>query len=139
MKPFLTRWMVTTLAVFIATIVPGIHFSSLPALLMAGLILGILNALVRPLVLLLSLPLILMTMGLFFFVVNAVMLRVVAGIVPGFYVNGFGAALLGSMVISLVSWSLNVFLKGTDARVRVATHHAVVNPEMKEARGRVIE
>ncbi|HWL54478.1 MAG TPA: phage holin family protein [Chthoniobacteraceae bacterium] len=136
MTPFLTRWLVTTLAVLLVSQIPGIGIGAdgLGALLLAGLLLGFFNAFVRPLLLLLSLPLILFTMGLFIFVINAILLYAVA-IVPGFRVESFGSALLGSILISLVSWVISIFFRGSDGRVRVITHHS----DIKKAQGRVIE
>jgi putative membrane protein len=82
---FLIRWLVTTIAVFAAEkIIPGIHCQSAGALLGASLLLGIINAFVRPILLLLSIPFIILTMGLFILVVNALMLMLVAQIIPSF-------------------------------------------------------
>jgi putative membrane protein len=137
MKPFLTRWFVTTLAVFLAAqIVPGISYGDrLGTLLGASLLLGIVNAFVRPILLLLSLPLILVTMGFFILVVNALMLKLVGGLIPGFTVDSFRAAFFGSLIISLVSWALSAFFKGSDGRVHVLTHHS----QIKQVSGRVID
>jgi putative membrane protein len=137
MKPFLTRWFVTTLAVFLAAqIIPGISYGDrLGTLLGASLLLGIVNAFVRPILLLLSLPLILLTMGFFILVVNALMLKLVGGLIPGFHVESFGAAFLGSLLISLVSWALSAFFKGSDGKVHVLTHHS----QIKQVSGRVID
>jgi putative membrane protein len=137
MKPFLTRWFVTTLAVFLAAqIVPGISYGDrLGTLLGASLLLGIVNAFVRPVLMLLSLPLILLTMGFFILVVNALMLKLVGGLIPGFRVESFWAAFFGSLVISLVSWALSAFFRGSDGRVHVLTHHS----QIKQASGRVID
>jgi putative membrane protein len=134
-KSFLLRWLVTTLAVLVAVPISGIQHGGAGPLLGASLLLGIVNAFVRPVLLLLSLPLILVSMGLFILVINALMLWLVGGIVPGFVVPGFGAAFLGALVISLVSWLLSAFFKGSDGRVYVLTHHS----RMKSAQARVIE
>ncbi len=140
MKPFFTRWLVTTLAVLVVMQIPGIGIraDSLGPLLGAGLLLGILNAFVRPVLLLLSLPLILLTMGLFFFVVNALTLYIVGSVVPGFHVSGFGSALIGSVLISMVSWIFSAFFKGSDGRVHVLKQSGE-SPQIKTVRGRVIE
>ncbi len=135
MKPFVTRWMVTTLAVLVAAQLPGIHANSLVSLLFASLLLGVVNALVRPVLLLLSLPLILVTLGFFILIINALMLRLVAGLVPGFFVDSFGSAFLGAIVISIVSWFLSAFFRGSDGRIRVITREG----GMKQVSGRVIE
>jgi len=135
MKPFVTRWFVTTLAVLVAAQLPGIRSTSLFSLVGASLLLGIVNALVRPILLLLSLPLILVTLGFFILIINALMLRLVAGLVPGFYVDSFGSAFLGAIIISLVSWLLSAFFRGSDGRIHILTHHG----EIKRVSGRVIE
>jgi Predicted membrane protein len=133
---FLIRWMVTTLAVMAAAwVFPGISYDTAGALLGASLLLGIINALVRPVLLLLSLPFILVTMGLFIFVVNALMLLLVSGLVPTFHVDGFWTAFFGSIVISLVSWALSLVFRSSDGRVHLITHHGSI----KRANARVVE
>jgi len=133
---FLIRWLVTTIAVFAAEkIIPGIHCNSAGALLGASPLLGIVNAFVRPILLLLSIPFIIVTMGFFILVVNALMLMLVAQIVPSFSVDGFWNAFFGSMVISLVSWILSSFFRTSDGKIHTITHH----PSIKKADARVIE
>ncbi|SRR5579862_58133 len=135
MRPFVTRWFVTTLAVLAAAQLPGIHSTSLLSLLIASLLFGVVNALVRPVVLLLSLPLIVVTLGFFILIVNALMLYFVAFLTPGFYVDGFGSAFLGAIVISIVSWLLSAFFREENGRIRVITRER----GMKTVSGRVIE
>ena len=136
MTAFLIRWLVTTIAVFAAeNLIPGIHCNSAGALLGASLLLGIVNAFVRPILLLLSIPFIIVTMGLFILVVNALMLMLVAQIVPSFSVDGFWNAFFGSIVISLVSWILSSFFRTSDGKIHTITHH----PSIKKADARVIE
>ena len=136
MTAFLIRWLVTTIAVFAAEkLIPGIHCNSAGALLGASLLLGIVNAFVRPILLLLSIPFIIVTMGFFILVVNALMLMLVAQIVPSFSVDGFWNAFFGSIVISLVSWILSSFFRTSDGRIHSITHH----PSIKKADARVIE
>ncbi len=89
--------------------IPGIRVSSTLVLLVAGLTLGLVNAVVRPVLLILTLPLTLVTLGLFIFVLNAICLGLTAWLVPGFQVSGLGAAVLGALLVSLVSWILNAF------------------------------
>lgn len=127
--------MVTTLAVLAAAQLPGIRATSLFSLVAASLLLGVINALVRPVLLLLSLPLILVTLGFFILVINALMLRLVALFVPGFYVDSFGSAFLGAIIISLVSWLLSAFVRDSEGRVRVITREG----GMKRVSGRVID
>lgn len=136
MTAFLIRWLVTTIAVFAAEkIIPGIHCHSAGALLGASLLLGIINAFVRPILLLLSIPFIILTMGLFILVVNALMLMLVAQIIPSFAVDGFWSAFFGSIVISFVSWILSSFFRSSDGKFHTITHH----PSIKKANARVIE
>ncbi|MEI6350190.1 MAG: phage holin family protein [Verrucomicrobiota bacterium] len=142
MRPFAIRWFVTTLAVLVvSSLGTGISTDSTGALLAAGLLLGVLNALVRPVLMILSLPLIVFTMGFFILVINAVMLLIVSGIIPGFHVASFGSAMWSSILISLVSWPLNAFFRGNDGRIRVYSQHTQIkdDSEMKSVRGRVIE
>ena len=135
---FFIRWFVTAVSVFVAAwIVPGIDYTSFTGLAFASLLLGMINALVRPLLLILCLPLILVTMGLFILVLNALLLWFVAGILPGssFTVAGFWAAFWGGLVISVVSWMLSAFFRGSDGRIYQLTHHTVI----KQARGRTLD
>src|SRR5260221_11453478 len=114
---FLMRVLVNGAAVFLAAnLGPGISVASPGAALVAGLILGIVNAIIRPLLFLLTLPFTILTLGLFIFVVNAICLALVAWLVPGFSLSGFGAAFIGAIVISLVSWLLHAVLP--DRRTR---------------------
>lgn len=140
MKAFLIRWLLTTLAVALAAqVVPGIESSSPFSLAGVALLLGIVNAMVRPVLLLLSLPLILVTMGLFVLVINALMLWFVGSLVPGFTIDGFWSAFFGAILIGLVSWLLSAFFRGSDGKVYVLTHHTQVkDAQVKEARARVI-
>jgi putative membrane protein len=136
MRHFVMRWLVTTVAVMAASsIVHGIRYDSAASLIVAALLLGILNAFLRPIVLILSLPLILLTLGLFILVVNALMLYFVSGIVNGFHVDSFGSAFWGAIIVSIVSWILSALFRGSDGRVHVLTHHA----QIKRVEGRVIE
>ncbi len=105
MARFLLRVVVAAAGLWLASrIVPGIHVSSLGSLAAAAILLGLVNAIVRPIVIFLTLPFTLITLGLFLLVINAAMLELVAVMLRGFSVHGFVAAILGSIVISLVSW-----------------------------------
>jgi putative membrane protein len=102
---FLLRAVFAAAGLWIASrIVPGIEVRGLGSLAAAALILGIINALVRPVLIILTLPLTLLTLGLFLLVINAAMLWLTSVFLHGFQVHGFFAALLGSIVVSLVSW-----------------------------------
>ena len=98
------RWLLNTIALFIvATVVPGFHYQSLVTLAIAALILGLLNAIVRPILFLLTLPLTIVTLGLFLIVLNAVMLELTAWLVSGFRIDSFGWACVGALVLGLIS------------------------------------
>src|ERR1043166_7220610 len=136
MRHFVFRWMITTIAVMITpALVKGVRYDTMGALLGAGLLLGILNAFVRPVLLILSAPVILITLGLFILVLNGLLLFLVPSIVAGFHVDSFWSACWGAIVISFVSWVLSAFFRGSDGRVHVLTHHN----EMRPVRGRVLE
>jgi len=102
------RWLLNTLALFVVvTIVPGFHYRSIVSLAVAALILGLLNAIVRPILVFLTLPLTVVTLGLFLIVLNAVMLELTACLTPGFHIDDFVAAILGAIVLAIVSWITN--------------------------------
>ena len=121
-KAFIQRWIISTLAVLVATyIVPGIKYGDWQDLLVATLVLGLLNGFVRPVLMLLSLPLLIVTLGLFTLVINALLLLLVSGLLgqENFKVDGFGSALLGALVISIISLLLNSLTGTGVARVSV--------------------
>jgi putative membrane protein len=102
---FLIHWVVVAVSLWVATnIVPGVHVSSTGTLLLASLVLGLINALVRPVLFILTLPITIITLGLFYLVVNGIAFALTAALVPGFTVRGFGSAILGALVVSVVSW-----------------------------------
>jgi putative membrane protein len=136
MRHFVFRWAVTTIAVMVASsLIRGIRYDTVAALIGASLLLGILNAFVRPFLLILSAPLILLTLGFFILILNGLLLLVVPHVVVGFHVESFWSAFWGAIVISMVSWVLSAFFRGSDGRVHVLTQHA----QVKRVRGRVIE
>lgn len=111
MKGLMIRWLFLSLAVMVASyLIAGIRVEGFFAALVAAALLGFLNSFFRPILLILTLPLNLVTLGLFTFVINAFLLLMVSGVVGGFHVEGFGAGLLGSLVISVVSWLLSSFV-----------------------------
>jgi len=102
---FLVRMLVTALGLALAAhLVPGIEIADPVTLLAAALLLGIVNAVVRPLAVLLTLPLTLLTLGVFLLVINAAMLMLVAWLLEGFHISGFWAALAGFLIVSFTSW-----------------------------------
>jgi putative membrane protein len=135
MRHFVFRWIVTACAVFVAAPIVGIDYGGIGCLLGASLLLGIINAFIRPILLLLSFPLILVTLGIFILIINALLLKFVSEIVFCFKVPGFWSAIFGAIIISIASWLLSAFFRGSDGRVHVLTHHA----QIKQVRGRVIE
>ncbi|HUS17317.1 MAG TPA: phage holin family protein [Chloroflexia bacterium] len=112
----LIRWVVAIIAVFLAqyivnAILPGsITYTDWTGLAIFAAVLGIVNAVVKPIVSLFAFPFVIMTLGLVLIVINALMFMLAAAISPGFQVNGFLAALLGSIAVSLVSWVLSIVL-----------------------------
>jgi putative membrane protein len=136
MRHFVFRWIITTVAVMIVPVfISGIRYDTWPSLIGAALLLGILNAFVRPVLLILSAPLILLTLGFFILIINALMLRLVPSMVIGFHVDSFGSAFWGALLISIISWILSAFFRGSDGRVHVLTHHT----QIKRVEGRVID
>jgi putative membrane protein len=117
MPGFFLRWSINLLALVLAAkLIDGVRLPSLGLAVLAAGILGIVNAVIRPVVLLLTLPINLLTLGLFTLVINALLLQFVAYLVPGFVIETFRAAFWGAFIISLVSWVLNIFVSG-DGRV----------------------
>ena len=111
MKGILVRWLLLAVAIFIAAyLIDGIRVAGFMSAILAAAVLGVLNAFFRPILLLLTLPLNILTLGLFTFVINAILLMMASGVIGGFSVDGFGTALLGAFFISIVSWLLNSFI-----------------------------
>ncbi len=109
---FILRVLIAALGLWLATVwVPGIAVSTPMTLILAALLLGVVNAIVRPIVVLLTLPVTLVTLGLFLLVINAAMLGLVAAFLPGFSINGFWPALLAAVIVSVVSWVGAAFAK----------------------------
>ena len=122
LKHFLQRWLITTFAVMMTIKlfkIPGIHCETNTDLLAATLLLGVLNAFVRPVLMLLSLPLLIFTLGLFTFFINAVLLYFVGNLWAGFHVDTFKSAFWGAFVISLISLVLNSLTGSGNARISV--------------------
>lgn len=111
MRSFLIHWLITAGALALASrIVGGIHVASLAALALAALVLGFINAIVRPILVLLTLPITILTLGLFYLVVNGIAFTLAASLVPGFRVASFGAAVWGALAVSILSWILGAIL-----------------------------
>lgn len=108
---FIVRVLIVMAGLWLASVlVPGIEFRSGWTLLGAAVMLGIVNAIVRPVVVLLTLPITILTLGLFLLVINAAMLALVAALFDGFHISSFWDALLGSVIVSITSWAASWFI-----------------------------
>ena len=117
MRGFCFRLIITALGLWAAaTIVPGVQIQGVGNLVVAALLLGIVNAVIRPVILILTLPLTVLTLGLFIFVVNGISFALVAWLIPGFTVAGLLPAILGSIVVGLTSWVASAFV-GSSGRI----------------------
>lgn len=113
LTPFLVHWAITAFSLWVAShIFKGLQFQSTGALVVSALLLGFANAIVKPLLIVLTLPLTLLTFGLFLLVINALMILLVAALVKGFRVSGFWTALLASIFIALLSIVIEALLGG---------------------------
>jgi putative membrane protein len=132
-KKFLQNWAINTLAVLVAVyVVPGIRFrdNSLWTPFATSLVLGILNAFIRPILTLWALPLLILTLGLFRLLINAALLYLVSLLLGEYFeISGFGAALLGALVISIVSVLLNLLTGANRARVHFKHHCQPPGPD----------
>jgi putative membrane protein len=107
MARILVAWLINAAALFVLPYVfPWVKVDTFVAALVAALALGLVNALVRPVLLLLTLPVTVLTLGLFIFVLNGLLFWMVASFVDGFHVSGFWSALFGAIVYSLISWAI---------------------------------
>ena len=108
MRGLLVRWLVLTVAiVFSSYLISGIQVSGFFSALFAAAILGILNVFFRPILIILTLPINILTLGFFTFVINALILKMASGVISGFEVHGFWSAVFGALVISAFNWILN--------------------------------
>jgi len=111
MNGIVVRWLISSFAILITSyVLEGIRVDGFFSAFCAAAILGILNAVLRPVLLILTLPINILSLGLFTFVINAILLMMASGVISGFDVRGFWSAVMGSMVISLVSWFLTSFI-----------------------------
>jgi putative membrane protein len=107
----ITRWLVITVSILLASqFMSGIRVESLFTALIAAGVLGLINVFIKPIFILLTLPLSIVTLGVFTFFINAFLLELVAYIVPGFEIDGFLSAFLGALIISIVNWLANFFI-----------------------------
>jgi putative membrane protein len=116
MARFVLHWLIIAVALGAAArLVPGIQIASGPVLVVSALVLGLVNAIVRPVLVVLTLPLTVLTLGVFYFVVNAAAFGLAAALVPGFTVASLGSAILGSTVVALVSWLIGGLVRAAHA------------------------
>jgi putative membrane protein len=122
----LIRWLVLAAAILAASyMLEGITVTSFWSALAAAAILGVLNVILRPIILILTLPVNILTLGLFTFVINAALLMLVSSLISGFDVHGFWPALWGSVIISIVSWLLTVFISDRGKVVYIREEKAI--------------
>ncbi len=120
LTPFLLHWAITAFALWVAShVFKGLRFGSTGALVVAALLLGLANAVVRPLLVLLTLPLTLLTFGLFLLVINALVLMLVGKLVSGFHIDGFWTAFWASIFMALLSLVLGAFVLGGSPQLTV--------------------
>ena len=111
MRGIFIRWLMLTAAIMFASyVLDGIQVKGFFTALFAAAILGILNAFFRPILIILTLPINILSLGLFTFIINAMLLKMASGVISGFQVYGFWSAVFGSLLISLVSWALSSFI-----------------------------
>jgi len=128
---FLVNWFVYTLAIGIAAyILPGVRLDGIWAALLTAIILGFVNGFLRPVLFIFTLPLTILTLGLFTFVLNALMVLLAASIVPGFHVMGFWWAVLFSLILSVVLFFLGEFTEPEERTVRYVQY----GPEVRKER-----
>ena len=114
MRAFFYRLVITALGLWAATtIVRGVKIDTPAHVIIAALLLGLVNAVIRPFILIFTLPLTVLTLGLFILVVNGISLEIVAWLVPGFKLAGLGSAILGSIVVGLIGWFASAFVGGS--------------------------
>ena len=112
MAGFVVHWIVVAVALWAtAQLVSGVSIASWTALAVAAFVLGFVNAIVRPILVILTLPFTVLTLGLFYLVVNGLAFGLAAALVPGFSIASWGAAILGALVTSVISWLIGIFVK----------------------------
>ncbi len=114
---WLGRWLVTSLTILaVPYLVSGVQVDGMPTALLAAFLLGILNVTLKPILVLFTLPLTLLSFGFFLLVVNALVFQFAAGLLPGLHVSSFGAAFQAALVVTLVSWVLQLSVRREDGR-----------------------
>jgi putative membrane protein len=114
MRGFFVRLVITALGLWVAdALLNGIGFDSTGALIVSALVLGVVNAFIRPIIFILTLPLTVLTLGLFTLIVNGISLALVAALVPGFHIAGLWSATIGAIIVWLTSWAASAFIGGS--------------------------
>lgn len=114
MKGFFIRLLITALGLWVAdALLPGIVITGTGSLIVSALLLGIVNAVIRPVLLILTLPLTIVTLGLFVLIVNGISLGIAAWLVPGFHIAGLWSATLGAIIVGVTSWAASAFVGGS--------------------------
>ncbi len=114
MRGFLVRLVITALGLWVADLLlGGIAFTGTGALIVSALLLGVVNAVIRPILIILTLPLTVLTLGFFILIVNGISLALVAWLVPGFQITGLLSATIGAIIVSVVSWAASAFVGGS--------------------------
>lgn len=109
---FISKLLISALSIGVASyLVPGIHVDGFLTLIIAAFLFGILNAVIRPILVVLTLPITIVTLGLFLLIVNALIFTMVAWILPGFSISSFGAAFIGWLIVAITSWIATLILK----------------------------
>jgi putative membrane protein len=128
MPGIIIRWLITTLAIVIVPhLISGVRIDSFGTALAAAAILGIFNALVRPILIILTLPLTIVTLGVFILVINALLFQLAGAIVSGLHIDSFWSAFLGSLIVTLVSWCVNYSIAGPSEQGTIYVTHRRVH------------
>ena len=123
--PFILHWAVTSLSLWVAShVFSGIRFATTSSLIVSALLLGFANAVIRPLLVFLTLPLTLVTLGFFLLVINALMLLLVAKVVKGFTISGFWTAFFASLFISILSMALGTLAPNSETTIYRLPDHS---------------
>lgn len=112
MVRFIIRLLISSVSlILVAYLIPGISFNSYSTVIVAALILGIMNAIVRPIILILTLPINILTLGIFTFIINALMLWLVHLLLPGFHITNFYTAIWGALIYWIINWGINLLFE----------------------------
>ena len=110
----LARWLILTAAIMLsAHLIDNIYVSGFLSAFFAAAVIGVLNLFFRPILIILTLPINILTLGLFTFIINALMLKIASGLIPGFSVSGFWSTVIGAIILSAINWILNMIVKDT--------------------------